>query len=124
MSGCRGPVETDDEVPRIHVRYLEGRVPELVAFVEHGIEEEGVSWVVRSTSGTDPVAVAHEAAIASSLGIGTCVTSDSRVVIHDERLPEDDPIFDTSDATTDHAGRLGSNAARLAKGRPLKSIPQ
>lgn len=121
MSGCRGPVETDDKVPRVHVRCL-GEEPGSVASVEHGIEEEGVSWLVQSGFEGDPVTVAHEAAVASSLGIGVCVTPDSRVVVHDERLPNDDPIFDASDAAPDRIGQLGSNAARLAKGIPLKSI--
>ena len=43
-----------------------------------------------------------------------------RVVIHDERLPNDDPIFDVSDVVPERIGQLALNAARLAKGIPLK----
>ncbi len=123
MSGCRDSVETDNGVPRVHVRCLGDREPELVAFIEHGIEEEGVSWVVQSGFEDDVVAIAHEAAVASSLDIGVCVTANSRAVVHHKRLADDDPIFDVSDAAPERARRLGSNAARLAKGTPLKPIP-
>ncbi|RJT08033.1 glycerol dehydratase reactivase beta/small subunit family protein [Halococcus sp. IIIV-5B] len=121
MSGCRGSVE-EDEVPRIHIWYPGKVEPESIAAVEHSIEEESVSWVIQSGPNNDPVAMAHKAAIASSLGIGVCVTPDSRIVIHDERLQEDDPVFDNSETTPEQAERLGSNAARLAKGIPLKPI--
>ncbi|WP_435079060.1 glycerol dehydratase reactivase beta/small subunit family protein [Halococcus sp. AFM35] len=122
MSGCRGPIETDDEIPRIHVWCLGDREPESVAFVERGIEEEGVSWVVGSEFEGNAAVVAHEAAIASSLGIGVCVAPDPRIVVHDERLPDNDPIFDAFDTSPECARRLGSNAARLAKGTSLKPI--
>ena len=122
MSGCRGPIEKDDEVPRIHIQYPGELEPESMAAVEHSIEEESVSWIVQSGSNDDAVAMAYEAAVASSLGIGVSVTPDSRIVIHDERLQVDDPVFDNSETTPEQAERLGSNAARLAKGIPLKSI--
>lgn len=122
MSGCRGPIEQDDEIPRVHVRCLGDEVPELVEYIEHGLEEEGVSWVVQTGFDGDSVAVAYDAAMESALKIGVSVTG-SRVVIHHKQLPDGDPVFDVTDVTTESARRLGSNAARLAKGTPLKPIP-
>ena len=47
MSGCRGPIDQQDEIPRVHVRCLDDAEPEWLEYVEHGLEEEGVSWVVQ-----------------------------------------------------------------------------
>lgn len=117
-------------VPRILLR-APGAADGTVAQVERGIEEEGVPWAVRSEGSESPregsdsprdgVALAHEAATASSLKIGVSVIDD-RVVVHHGRLPADDPLFDESEVSAALARRLGSNAARLAKGTPLKPV--
>ncbi|EMA59576.1 glycerol dehydratase reactivase beta/small subunit family protein [Halorubrum lipolyticum] len=121
MSGCRGEIEADDEIPRIFIRCLSDDIPELVQYIEHGIEEEGVSWVVQHGYDGDGVAVAHEASYDSSLKIGVSV-HDSRVVIHHKQLPSDDPLFDIDQTSPETARKLGSNSARLAKKTPLKPI--
>lgn len=122
MSGCRGPIERDDEIPRVHVRCLDDEDPEWIEYIEHGLEEEGVSWVVQIGFDGDSVAVAYDAAMESALKIGVSVTG-SRVVLHHKQLPPDAPVFDVTDVMAESARRLGSNAARLAKGTPLKLIP-
>jgi len=121
MSGCRGPIERDDDVPRIHVRCVGETEPEWLEHVEYGMEEEDVSWVVQSGFDGDDVAVAYEA-IESSLEIGLSVSEDSRVVIHHKQLPDGDPMFDVQDISPSLARTLGTNSARLAKGTPLKSV--
>ena len=121
MSGCRGPIEGDDDLPRVQVWVTGGREPDLLASIEHGLEEEGVPWVVRETEG-EGVSLAYEASRASALKIGLVLTPDRRVVIHHEQLPADEPIFDTADTTPGLARTLGSNAARLAKGTPLTPV--
>lgn len=95
--------------------------PEWVEYIENGIEEEGVSWFVQSGFDGDCITVAHEAAIGSSLKIGVSV-SESRIVVHHKQLPEDRPVFDVAPVTAAAARKLGSNAARLAKGTPLKPV--
>ncbi|MFC6837728.1 glycerol dehydratase reactivase beta/small subunit family protein [Halomarina ordinaria] len=119
MSGCRGPVEKGDETPRIGV-WCVGDVPEHLPALEHGIEEERVSWVVRSEMGGDVVSVAYEAASDSALRVGVGVDGD-RYVVHHQRLPRDDPLFDVR-ADDARARTVGSNAARLAKRMPFKPV--
>jgi hypothetical protein len=121
MSGCRGPIEGDDDLPRVQVWVTGGREPDLLASIEHGLEEEGVPWVVREAEG-EGVSLAYEASRASALKIGLVLTPEGRVVIHHEQLPADKPIFDTADATPALARTLGSNAARLAKSTPLAPV--
>lgn len=123
MSGCRGPIDDDrDGPPRIFVRCLGEAEPDAVRYVERGIEEEGVSWVVQSGFDGDGVAVARDASNSSPLKIGVSVADDGRIVVHHEQLPPEEPVFDVADATETTARSLGANSARLAKGTPLKSI--
>jgi hypothetical protein len=123
MSECRGPVDQDDDVPCVHVRCLGARdtEPEWVAYLEHGLEEEGVPWLVEFDAADDSVAAAHGAALESALKIGVSV-HETRIVVHHKQLPDDEPVFDVSEVTASDARDLGSNAARLAKGTPLKSL--
>lgn len=122
MSGCRGPIEQDDDIPRVYVWCIGAQESNLIEYIEHGIEEEGVSWSVRFGFDGDSVSVAYEASVNSPLNIGVSVTPDSRVVVHHKQLPENDPVFDISDVTADLARKLGANSARLAKGTPLKTV--
>ncbi len=122
MDDCRSPIETDDAMPRLFVRCVGDREPELVQYIEHGIEEEGVPWVVQHGYDGDGVSVAYDASVTSSLKIGIGVAPDSRVVVHHKQLPDDDPVFDRSDVTAKTARALGSNSARLVKGTPLKPL--
>lgn len=122
MSGCRGEIESSDDVPRVFVRCIGEQEPALVQYIEHGIEEEGVSWAVQPGYDDDSVAVAHRAAMDSKLKIGIGVAPDVRVIVHHKQLPSDDPLFDVAEPTSEDARKLGSNAARLAKRMPLKQI--
>lgn len=121
MSGCHGPVDEQDEIPRVHVRCLDDAEPEWLEYVEHGLEEEGVSWVVQFGFAGREVAVAYGAALDSALKIGVSVSA-SRIVVHHKQLPDEEPLFDVSDVTAADARCLGSNSARLAKGTPLKPV--
>jgi hypothetical protein len=120
MSGSR----SSDDVSRVHVR-CPGDGPDWLRHLEHGLEEEGVPWLVDLESGEgfdgDPVALAYAAATDSSLKIGLSV-GDSRVVVHHKQLDADSPVFDVDDVTPEDARTLGSNAARLAKGTPLRPL--
>jgi hypothetical protein len=122
MSGCRGPIERDDDVPRVHLWCIGDREPDSVASIEHGIEEERVSWVTRSGFEGESIAIACEAALESALKIGISVSADGRIVIHHKQLPDERPLYDIAGVEDSLARTLGSNAARLAKGTPLKSI--
>jgi hypothetical protein len=123
MTECRGPVDQDDEVPCIIVRCFGDpeTEPEWVASLEHGLEEEGVPWLVEFEADGDSVATAYRAALESALKIGVSAR-DTRVVVHHKQLADDSPLFDVSGVTASDARTLGSNAARLAKGTPLKPV--
>lgn len=123
MTECRGPVDQNDDVPGVHVSCV-GDVtaePEWVAYLEHGMEEEGVPWLVQFGADESGVATAYDAAVESPLKIGVSV-SDTRIVVHHKQLPPDSPVFDVDAVTAEAARALGSNAARLAKGTPLKTV--
>lgn len=122
MSGCRGEIDPSDDVPRVFVWYVGDQEPEVIEYVEHGIEEEGVSWAVQRGYNGEGVSVAHEAAVNSPLKVGVSVMPDSRIVIHHKQLPSDNPVFNVSEVTAETARKLGSNSARLAKGTPLKPV--
>jgi len=122
MSGCRGPIDRDDEIPRVFVWCVGDGIPEHVDQIEHGLEEEGVSWAVRDGFDGESVAVAYEASMNSPLKIGVAVTQDGRVVVHHKQLPDGDPVFDVTSVDEITARKLGSNSARLAKGTPLKPV--
>ncbi|RLM97250.1 glycerol dehydratase reactivase beta/small subunit family protein [Haloarcula sp. Atlit-7R] len=122
MSGCRGPVDQNDQIPRVFVWCIGEELPDPVGYIEYGLEEEGVSWAVQSGFDGDGVPVAYDASVSSPLKIGVSVTPDRRIVVHHRQLPDDDPMFDIPHVTTETARKLGSNAARLAKGTPLKTV--
>jgi len=120
----RGPTDPDD-VPRVSVRWLGETDTVWVEHVEHGLEEEGVPWVVCAASGADadldPVTLAHEAAVESTLKIGVAVHP-TRIAVHHARLAVEEPVYDVSKVDATLARTLGTNAARLAKGTPLRPI--
>lgn len=122
MSGCRGEIDSDDDMPRIRIRYVGTSGPDSIRHIEHGIEEEGVSWVVQRVADAAPTDLAYRAAVDSRLKIGVGVTPESRAVIHHEQLPADDPLFDIDDIDAATARTVGTNAGRLAKGLPLKPL--
>lgn len=122
MSGCRGPVEQDSKIQRVYVWCLGNQEPNLVEYIEHGLEEEGVHWAVQSGFDDDEISVAYEAALESSLKIGMSVSPDARIVLHHKQLPDDEPLFDVAAVTPAIARKIGANSARLAKGTPFKPI--
>lgn len=129
MSDQEDLAPTDGDVPRIIVRYLGSE--SLIEHVEHGIEEEGVPWVVQRAEDNDSdsnhqrhdsTAIAHQAASDSGLKIGIGVSEAGELALHHARLAADHPLFSVTDATTLEARTIGTNAARLAKRMPLKPL--
>lgn len=123
----RGPTDRDG-VPRVHVRTLGEPEAEWVEHVEHGLEEEGVPWQVRpadglaaDAAGAQVATLAHRAATDSPLNIGVGVHS-ARIVVHHARLAVTAPVYDASSVDATTARALGTNAARLAKGTPLRPV--
>jgi hypothetical protein len=82
-----------------------------------GIEEEGVPVEVHHHDEANPLVLAHDAAVASRLGIGVGVALEYAVVTT-EKLPEGRPYIA---AVLGEADRIvGSNAARIVKRIPLR----
>lgn len=87
-----------------------------------GMEEEGVPCLVTRVESTDAAAMAHEAALASRLGVGVGV-SERQIVVTTEKLDARRPylVLDV-DARWTHARDMGANAARLVKRMPLVRV--
>ncbi len=89
-----------------------------------GIEEEGVPVEVHRFDELNPLKLAHEAAIASRLGIGLGVSLDY-VVTTTEKLDEGRPYIAQFLGECPEQDRvIGSNAARIVKRIPLRSAPE
>ena len=89
--------------------------------IGYGIEEEGVPFRTRAIHDDDPIATAYEAACDSGLRIGVGIT-EKKIVLHHQRLPRNEPLFDVVDPSESVARTIGTNAARLTKRTPLKPI--
>ena len=89
-----------------------------------GIEEEGVPVEVHRFDELNPLSLAHEAAIASRLGLGLGVALDY-VVTTTEKLPKERPYIAQFLGQCPEEDRvIGSNAARIVKRIPLRSLRQ
>ncbi|EPD32243.1 glycerol dehydratase reactivase beta/small subunit family protein [Propionimicrobium lymphophilum] len=84
-----------------------------------GVEEESVPIEVVREDELNPLELAHNAAIASSLGIGIGISLDY-VVVTTEKLPTERPYMATwlGDSWINDR-HVGENAARLVKRTPL-----
>lgn len=89
--------------------------------VGYGIEEEGVPFRTRTGHDGNPTVAAYEAACDSTLRIGVAVAK-REIVLHHQRLPRNDPLVAVDGSSESVARAIGTNAARLAKHTPLKSI--
>jgi len=86
-----------------------------------GIEEEGMLAEVINSKGLDYLNETHNVSRISRLGIGIGVFG-SRVILHYNKLRENNPIKDAIIYGSDLKGArsIGNNAARLYKVMPLK----
>lgn len=110
--------------PAVKVAYTRGRVGE-ESFNQLllGIEEEGIPFELVA-QGDDKASgsLAHEASLASRLGVGIGVAPDG-MTLHYNKLDEDLPLFRIPlNASVSAMRALGANAARLVKGQPFKDL--
>jgi|GEM_PF-361489 hypothetical protein len=105
--------------PAIYIDFVE-EVPGCIKYVEYGIEEEGVPWEKRKSSCRDAVSAAYKAASDSPIGIGIGIGENNQLVLHHQKLPERQPLFNLRGVSKEEARTLGANSARLAKRIPLK----
>jgi len=88
-----------------------------------GMEEEGVPCFIEAREERTAQELGYKAAESSNLGVGVGIGEDGTVVLHYNKLKQEEPLF----LTSLHGGRtalraLGANAARLVKGVPFKSM--
>ncbi len=106
--------------PSIGVAVGRGTPQATVEAVLRGLEEESVPGDVRPSDELNPLALAHQAATASRLGVGVGLSLDYAVVTVD-KLPADRPYLAQRLTNPARQGRLlGANAARLVRRTPLK----
>ncbi|WP_316667289.1 glycerol dehydratase reactivase beta/small subunit family protein [uncultured Propionibacterium sp.] len=112
----------EQDRPTIGVRASPTVSAEHIDQIGYGMEEEGVPWSVTRSGSSDAAVLAHEAALASRLGVGVGVCS-GRIVITTEKLDADSPYItlDVDPAWT-RARDMGANAARLVKRMPLIGV--
>jgi hypothetical protein len=84
-----------------------------------GVEEEGVPFRVERAAEGAAGSIAHDAALASTLGVGIGVDDAGLIAVHHAKLPPGCPAL-TGDRR--RARTLGHNAARLVVGIPFKDI--
>lgn len=88
--------------------------------IQAGMEEEGVPYSLRTGTDTDAVALGHQGAYQSALGVGVGISPDG-LCIHYRKLPAGEPLFVlTGKQDAAEWRRFGYNAARLVKGLPFK----
>jgi hypothetical protein len=87
----------------------------------NGIEEEQIPSATREIDVADVVQRAYQSALSSRLSVGIA-NDGNRFIVHYKNLKEDQPLFDEVITDRQQLRDLGSNAARLVKGIPLKGI--
>lgn len=114
------PVE--QERPTIGIRAGSAVPADRIDLIGLGMEEEGVPSLVTRGESSDAAVLAHEAALASRLGVGVGVST-RQIVITTEKLDPARPYI-TLDVDTGwtRARDMGANAARLVKRMPLIEV--
>lgn len=86
-----------------------------------GIEEEGIPYDVQAMQTSDVLELAKEASIRSRIGVGVGVSKEG-VALQYEKLDIAAPVFRIKYYQTNLFRVIGSNAARLVKKMPFKSM--
>ncbi len=107
--------------PCVHIRLLtHSGWEEKLREVQAGLEEEGIPWRVTAGDCGEFVALGHQGAQESQLGVGIGIDA-SGMCIHYQKLPQAEPLFCLLEGGAKAAWRrIGYNAARLVKGIPFK----
>lgn len=93
-------------------------------YVCYGLEEEGIPFKKVEINEDQLQLLAHKAAAGSRLNVGIAIGENNKVVIHHKKLDVDNPFLSKRIEKKFKAQILGSNAARLVKGVPIREIPE
>lgn len=110
--------------PTIHVYYCsKNNEPTLVNHLLHGMEEEGIPYVVKLQNAEPALELGYRAAGSSNLGVGIGISEEGHGVVHYNKLPYDKPLFEFELQSSEGLLRtLGANAARIVKNIPFKEV--
>ena len=86
-----------------------------------GIEEEGIPYDIQAVHSADVLELAHNSRLYSRLGVGVGISKEG-VVLQYEKLDKAAPLFRIKFYQTDQFRNIGSNAARLVKKMPFRSL--
>ncbi len=89
----------------------------------YGLEEEGIPFYYFAGEEKNAEVLAHEAAQGSRLNVGVGIGVDNNIVLQHKKLDLENPFFKQKIDYNFQAKIIGSNAARLVKGIPVKEIP-
>lgn len=89
-----------------------------------GLEEEGIPFNDVKIEEGNLNLMAHQAAESSRLNVGIALGANNEVIIHHKKLEVNNPFLAKKIDKNFQAQIIGSNAARLVKGIPVKEIPQ
>ncbi|AUB52740.1 glycerol dehydratase reactivase beta/small subunit family protein [Enterococcus mundtii] len=104
--------------------YVDGIDEEILTSLLYGIEEESIPYKLEAKVFEDAAQAAYEAALASPLQVGIGGSRDT-LCIHHKSLKKEKPyqvLEHVSIVPSAILRNLGSNAARIVKGIPLKSL--
>lgn len=110
------------EPPSIIICHPPGeRICTFVQQVLRGIEEEGLPGSTIESSGLS-IELAERAAEVSAFGVGVGIDEQGNIALTHYRMPRGQLVFHVPcDANSIVARIVGTNAARLVKGRPFVS---
>ena len=83
--------------------------------------EEGIPYDIQAVHSADVLELAHNASLDSRLGVGVGISKEG-VVLQYEKLDKAAPLFRIKFYQTDQFRNIGSNAARLVKKMPFRSL--
>ena len=86
-----------------------------------GIEEEGIPYDVKPKEMSDVLELAAQASNSSRVGVGIGISKEG-IVLQFEKLDKATPLFRIKIYQTDLYRKIGTNAARLVKKMPFKSM--
>lgn len=89
----------------------------------YGLEEEGIPYQFFLSDDKNVHKLANDAANESRLNVGVGIGDQDNIIIQHKKLNIDQPFLEKKVDEDFQAKIMGSNAARLVKGIPIKDIP-
>ncbi|MGM0602713.1 MAG: glycerol dehydratase reactivase beta/small subunit family protein [Bacillota bacterium] len=116
--------EEQSKKPSVHIGFdAEIAGSKIFKNVCYGLEEEGIPFYYFAGEEKNAEVLAYQAAQGSRLNVGVGIGADNNIVLQHKKLDLEKPFFQKKIDANFQAKIIGSNAARLVKGIPVKEIP-